>query len=358
MIEVFLDTNNFFRDDFLQSTLAEVVMKSAKFLNIKILIPETVIDEAKRNFASQLNDKIRKYKESHKDLSGHIKLPDVSINLDNVINKYNKFLDDLSKKNEVVILSYPEIPIKMIVAAAYEAEKPFNDKGHGFKDYIIWQTIKEYCDANPNSGERFFITTDGDFFEEEPKKKPKKKPILHHSLVASLRNANEAPVVISSLKDFFDLKIKPSLNKLNAKEIFDFNIKNETESILEKELLDYTAGGFDGLPFYNGVSISHVEEVIVKKNAQISKVAKNNVLINVSGSVWVLIEGSMDRMDYAFAMEQGIDIESGDVRDYDMHVSKDIKTPFELAILYSTKDKKILNHTITLTDEINYDRYR
>ncbi len=357
MIEVFLDTNNFFRDDFLQSTLAEVVIKGAKSFDIKILIPEIVIDEAKRNFASQLNDKIRKYKESHKDLSGHIKLPDVSINLDNVINKYNKFLDGLSKKNEVVILPYPEIPIKMIVAAAYEAEKPFDDNGNGFKDYIIWQTIKEYCDANSNTGERFFITTDGDFFEEEPKKKPKKKPILHPSLVASLKNFYEAPVVIPTLKDFFDLKIKPSLNKLNAKDIFNFDIEKEAESILEKELLDYAPAGFDGLPFDPDIYISCAEDVVIKKAPQISQVEKNSLLINVGGTVCITVEGSMDKIHYEYAMEQDIYIESSDIRDYHMLVSKYITTPFELDILYSTKDKKILNHTITLLDEVYHDFY-
>ncbi len=353
MIEVFLDTNNFFRDDFLQSTLAEVVIKGAKSFDIKILIPEIVIDEARRNFASQLNDKTRKYKESHKDLSGYIKLPDVSINLNDAIDEYNKFLDNLSTEHEIVILPYPEISIKEIVAAAYEAEKPFKENGNGFKDYIIWQTIKNYCDANSNTGERFFITTDNDFCEE----KSKKKPTLHPNLVASLKNFWEAPVVIPTLKDFFDLKIKPSLNTLNAKNIFNFDIEKKAESILEKELLDYAPAGFDGLPFDPDIYISCAEDVVINKAPQISQVEKNSLLINVGGTVCITVEGSMDKINYEYAMEQDIYIESSDIRDYHMLVSKYITTPFELDILYSTKDKKILNHTITLLDEVYHDSY-
>ncbi len=355
MIEVFLDTNVIISEGFLQSALAEAILNNPKFLDITILIPQVVIDESKRNLALQLQKKITKYKESRKDLNRFTDLPDIPTNLDDVIDKYNVCLDDILNANEIIILPYPKVPMETIIAASYEAKKPFNSNGKGFKDYAIWQTIKNYCESNPNSVERVFITNDTDFIKDQGNN----IFTLHPDLVDSLGSIKEIPELVLSLENFFDLKLQPSLKDLDAKDIPKFDIYKKVETILEKELLDYSPAGFEGLPFDPDIYISCAEDVVVTKAPQIYKLEKDNILIKSRGTVCITVEGSMDKMDYEYATEKGIDIdiESSDMRDYHVLVSKYITTPFKLDILYSTKDKKILNHTITLPDEVYHDSY-
>ncbi len=355
MTSVFLDTNIIIGAGFFRSAFAEGFLKGAKFLDIEVLIPEIVIDEVKGNFASDVTELFNEYKRNHKHLGKFMDMPDLNIILDAKIAEYNIFFDKLLKDHGVIILDYPKTPPKELVVKSYEAKKPFKATGEGHKDYLIWETIKEVYVARRYIPESFFITDDKKDF---CKKMPDGTFILHSDLVDSLEGIAKPPSVVKSLQEFFDLKIQPSLKNLNKRDIPNFNIEKYVESILEKEIMDYSADAFEELPFEDDIYISYVEELADKRDIQISEVEKDNSLIKVNGTASILVEGSMSLGDHELAIEQDIDIDDIDLRGYYMSVSKNIETPFELAILYSKKDKKILNHTISLPNAIYHGHYK
>ncbi len=352
MTTVFLDTNVIINEGFLKSTWAEAILKNADFFDIKILIPEVVIDEAKRKFASQINDKIRKYKESRKDLNRFTSLPDVPMNLDNVIDEYNKFLDNLLDEGEITILPYPETSLKELVEKSYEAKKPFKDTGKGFKDYTIWQTIKNYCKDNNNSVKKIFITNDKDFNKEQDNG----TFILHPDLADSLEGIKEIPELMRSLKDFFNQELKPLLSNLDSNDIPNFNIYKKIKTILENDLPNHFIYRLKELAFDEDLDIICVTDEPEIDYLNISEVNEDDILIDVEGTVGIEVQGSMSPEQFYGGDDGIVDYvqdemsgpnEDGDV-DHWIVVSQEISVSFELSIVYSKKDKKITNSTINL----------
>ncbi len=349
MIEVFLDTNAFYRANFFRSAFAEGFLKGAKFLGIKVLIPELVIDETKANFKSELKKKLNQY---HSNLGKLIVLSDPQTILDEEVIKYNNFLDNLLKKHRVVILPYPETPVKELVEKSYEAKKPFKAKGEGYKDYVIWQTIKTYCDYSLGLRNRFFITADKDFYE----KHSDGKFALHHELIATLKDATKAPKVILSLKDFFDQELKALLPVVDPKDIPDFNMQETVETILESDLPNHSIYRLKGLAFDEDLDIIYVTGAPEIDYLNISEVNEDDVLIDVKGTVEIEVQGSMSPEQFYGGDDGIVDYvqdemsgpnEDGDV-DHWFVVSQEISVSFELSIVYSKKDKKITNSTINL----------
>ena len=348
MTEVFLDTNTVYRANFFRSTLAEAVLKSTKFLNIKILIPELVIDETKANFKSELKKKLNQY---HNNLGKLINLSDPQTILDEEIIKYNNFLDNLLKKHGVVILPYPETPVKELVEKSYEAKKPFKAKGEGYKDYVIWQTIKTHCDYPLGYKDRFFITSDKDFYE----KHSDGTFALHPELITTLKEALKAPKVILSLKDFFDQKLKPLLPDVDSKDIPDFNMQETVKNILKEDLPNHPIISLEGLLFDEDLDIISVIGEPHITDHVISKINEDDILIDVEGTIEIQVKGSMPSSQ--FYGEDNHDVDHID-DEYDMDdegiihhwfvLTETIETDFDLTIAYSKKDKKITNNTINL----------
>ncbi len=352
MVEVFLDTNVIFKENFFRSVFAEAVLKGANFLGITILIPEIVIDEVKGNFEKELRERFDKYKKIKKHLDGLIELQDQKIILDNEIDKYNQGLDDFLSKYDVRILPYLDIPVKEIIAKSYEAKKPFKVNKEGYKDYVIWQTIKNHCNKEPYLLGRLFVTDNVNDFCE---KGANNTFNLHPDLIATLENVKEPPKIILSLKDFFNLKINPLLKTANPKDIPNLNIQETVGTILENDMLNYTADGFWGLPFGCEVTISSILDEPSIDKIHFSELNKNDILISVGGAIYVEVDGFMDKSEYYSSDDETIYVEEADYNDHVMRVSQCIETSFEVTILYSKKDKKALDYEFKLPDEVNYN---
>ncbi len=350
MTSVFLDTNIIIGAGFFRSAYAEGFLKGAKFRGIEVLIPEIVIDEVKGNFASDVTELFNEYKRNHKHLGKFMDMPDLNIILDAKIDEYNNFFDKLLDDHDVIILDYPKTSSKELVVKSYEANKPFKATREGHKDYLIWQTIKECCEKHPDDVDNFFIT---DNKKDFCKKMQDGTFTLHPDLATSLANIEGVPNVLSSLKDFFDLKLKPFLKTVNPKDIPNIDIEEYVKNTLNTDLLYYTALGFEDLPFGSDVSIVYVEDIPVVNKPELSEVDENDILINTSGTVLVNVSGFIDKMDYYAEDDDSIDVDDSDWNDHVMSASKCIEIPFELAISYSKKDKKITDYTIHLPTELD-----
>ncbi len=351
MIEIFLDTNIIINEGFFRFPFIDGALKRICFLGNKVLIPEIVIDETKGNFALHLAKQLKEHKQTHKKLGKLINVDNLDIILDDEINNYNSFLDRFLNRDGIEILAYPENSIKEIVTKSYEAKKPFNSDNKGYKDYVIWQTIKKYCEDNRGIAERFFITDN----KKDFCKTVDGISTLHPDLVASFDNIRGVPEVILSFRDFFDMKINPSLTTVNSKDIPPLNIKEIIENIFLNDLLDYTADGFLGLPFGCEVIISSILDEPYIDKISFSELNANDILIDINGTAYIEVDGFMDKSEYYSSEDETIYVEEADYNDHVMRVSQCIETSFDLTIMYSKKYDRILDHKLNLPDEINYD---
>lgn len=133
----------------------------------------------------------------------------------------------------------------------------------------------------------------------------------------------------------------------------------ETQEVLEAELQDYTTYGFEGLEFSNDITIISVEEVI-PENIGLKSLDSDEILINISGKIYIEANGFIDKHEYCSSLEHGerdLYVIDGDWNDHVMFVSQCIYTPFQVSLSYSKAGQEITGHSIELPEEIVDDFY-
>ncbi len=355
-MQIFIDTNIIIQEKFLRSTNALAFLKAARFLGFDIIIPEIVIDEVKANFCLTLAKSLTPYNKAQKIIASLTGLDQIDISLDDEKEKYIKWLDDILEQYGVKILTYPQISLKEIVTESYKAQKPFKKGGEGHKDYLIWKTISLYINDQENDVENCFLTDNvHDFCEKQDN-----DWVLHSYLANQIQADRSKPKVYRNLRELFDQKIASSLQGIEISDIPELSLndlKTKAQEILEKDLYLYSAYGFEGLSFENDVTIDCLHDVNIE-GWDLKEVDRDEVLITISGSVLIEVDGFIDKHD-SYSMD---DVDSkvyvidSNWNDWVMAVTTTIRTPFELALSYSKEENTITGHTVNLIEETSlYD---
>jgi hypothetical protein len=176
-------------------------LKTCALLQICVVIPDVVIDEAKGNYPKHLKEKAKAFQKAERELSKLADLEDQPINVPHLINAYDSFLDSLVDDNGVIVAPYPEISAKKLVEKSYENQKPFKDGGEGHKDYLIWVTIKSHILSNETSPPHIFLTNNvKDFCQTDGGDKHR----LHPDLAAQIELEHLRPEIQVSMKSVLD----------------------------------------------------------------------------------------------------------------------------------------------------------
>ncbi len=147
-----LDTNQVFSDG--EEDLTKLFNKNVndlrsfivnnKLTNVKLCIPEIVIQERITQRTKQTLNILEEFKNKHNKL----KIFGVDISNLPTENNIREKLIEISKKlsnEQIIIYSIPNPSISAVIKRAYLKIKPFQDEGKGFKDAIIWYSIIENC---------------------------------------------------------------------------------------------------------------------------------------------------------------------------------------------------------------------
>lgn len=358
-MRIFIDTNIIFKADFFRSTTAQSFLKAAKFLEIEVIIPDIVIDEVNGNFSKELPEKLTKFKKSYKELTELIDINEININISEKIKEYEDWLDTLLEEYEVTRLPYPKVSLKTIVTESYKKKKPFKDNGDGHKDYLIWETIKQYIAEKNNDPDTFFLTNN---VKDFCYKKGEDDWPLHNHLLDQIPDDKTAPEIHRVFKDFFDTKIAPQLEGVELKSVHELTqpeLYAKAQKIIESDLQDYSAYGFEGLSFCNEVTILSAFDTN-PTYIELKEVNDEEILITICGSVSIEANGFIDKHDYCSGIEHDnidINVIDGNWNDHVMFVSQVINTPFEVSLSYSKEEKGITGHSIELPEEIMDDIY-
>jgi hypothetical protein len=351
---IYLDTNILVKENFLRSIMAETLLKSCRFLDIAIMIPEVVIDETIGNFNKQvqkLSSELNKLNKNYDLLLGE------KVNSIDVEEKNTRYFESLNKKiNDygVDILEYPTITPKELVESSYTAKKPFKNNGDGYKDYIVWETIKDNIILNGNSFKYFFLNNNikdfSDGFEGSKK--------LHNDLVSQLPK-NIDVTLQTSIKEFYDQIISPKLTKIEFEDIPNiskYDIETEVERLLHSELFEYDAFGFSG-HYTNDITIVDTGDIFSEK-ILIEKIGKDSLYIKINGEISVDMHGFIDKFDYYSNYDELQNIVfmiDSDYNDHVCFVNEIAELPFEASFIYSEKSGERNNESFTLTSEIKHD---
>lgn len=344
-------------ESFFRSAQAQAFLKACSIIQVSVVIPAIVIDEVLGNFPKKLKAKAKAFQFAQKELGRIIELNAQDVSILEEIDAYENWLYELIEEKGVVIPPYPQVTLKELVEKSYDGEKPFKESGEGHKDFLVWETVKHHIESNSTTPPNFFLTNN---IKDFGGKDGVDKDILYPKLAEQIEEVELRPKLYTSLKAAFDKLLAPNLQDITIEEIPDLNsgdLQRMTDEYLLEDLPQRTAFGFEGVPFGNDVFISSVgaseiSEVILKKVA-------DEVVINVSGSVEIEVDGFMEKHSYYmdFDMDGGPDVYvvDSDWNNHVMAVSSSVETAFELSLFYSVADGEITGYQLSLPEEIDDD---
>lgn len=182
MIYIVLDTNVLHNDWNLTGTRLTLLTESAQKLNHQVCVPMVVVDELVHQYQTEIQDKADAYNKALKSLS-HMRTPLAYAKLDvqNEKDTYKEWMkQELASKN-VRVLPYPSTKHDYLVSKELGQLKPFLNSEKGYRDALIWESVKE-CKKKIGAEPLIFVSDNTNDFAN------KSKDSFHDHLIAELNN--------------------------------------------------------------------------------------------------------------------------------------------------------------------------
>lgn len=258
-MKVVLDTNIIFSDFHLKGAKINGLCESVKSTGDSVYIPAIVVDES----INKYHEKIQECKSKiDKNISDFKRLTDKEIKgcsiSDEFIAKeadeYSVLFQKQLRKLNIKIIPYPSIQHRELVKRDLARKKPFQESGKGYRDALIWESIKNICEKTValfDVPQIIFINKNHrDFCEDS---------ILHPDLKNDLisKGIDENYVrVIEDIDIFVKEYIKPkqkilrdildelNINKQHNKIDLNIEVENRTIGFLLYRQFDYEESPF------------------------------------------------------------------------------------------------------------------
>lgn len=271
-MKVTLDTNILVQDFWLESPQSKVFLDELNIIPATLYVPEIVIDETVNKFREFLIEKTLEQKKVNSELSKLLKTEVVNspIDIKAASDRYKVFIIDKLNKVNAQILPYPKIDHKDVVRKILERNKPFKKGDAGYRDFLIWQTIKKLeiwgteaivfiTNNTKDFGESGFLSEE--FVDKTTKNK-------NFKISVALSKFNDE-YILPQLKKLNDLKLqlnKGQVNKFNFKhwldtEFFEFIKEVEFEEVLTGFPYGVGKVSANEILFYDDFKITDVSEL-------------------------------------------------------------------------------------------------
>lgn len=167
---IFLDSNVFHNDAFLNYQSNKKLVQLAKLKKIKLYISCVVLMEVKNNYEKQL----RQYNKSITDINSKInRLKQLNlkayeeIEIEAELVKFDKYYENLEKQKIINIIEAPNTLLPELIFRSINRIKPFSESKQEFRDAIIWLTYARLAEEK-GLNNCFFITDNfRDFCRDE-----------------------------------------------------------------------------------------------------------------------------------------------------------------------------------------------
>lgn len=182
MKHIIIDTNVIHLDYKLTSTNITALVSTSDRLSHRIYIPDVVIDE----IVKQYKEEIKLYADDYNRAVSKLQKRKVAeeihkLDSDVMTKDYEDSLRNRINELGIVILSYPTTCHKEMVSRELSKRKPFLDGKKGYRDALIWETVKEYCKKFPVNEVIFLSENSNDFAD-------KNKRSFHPDLIIDCEN--------------------------------------------------------------------------------------------------------------------------------------------------------------------------
>lgn len=145
-MKIIIDTNIINKDYKLHGKYIVTLSGAAAKLGYEVCVPEVVVDEIVSHYKDELVEAYDTYLKGVSKLKKLLPEMPKSITskalIEDQLQKFRvQYEAELQSKN-IKILPYPNVAHKSIVAKELDRKKPFKDSQKGYRDSLIWETVK------------------------------------------------------------------------------------------------------------------------------------------------------------------------------------------------------------------------
>lgn len=210
-MNIILDANSVIGEGFGASVRFKTLLSVARVLKYPIYIPQISLDEAMAKFPRVLEQEIQSVRDRLAKVGNYLRR-DMQSSLDALDVETEtqilwKTLSAQLSEGEVSVVDYPDVPHKAIINRATARRKPFDEKGSGYRDTLIWMTVLDLIPQTDDS--IIFVSKDKDFRD--------KQGSLHPELVKEVTDLglpSDRVVLVNDLAALMDRYIRPNLNRV------------------------------------------------------------------------------------------------------------------------------------------------
>jgi len=280
---VILDTNVIVQSFWMNSGAFLILLENIKIAADDLIIPEVVFDESISQFEKKFNEQLEKIVTPIGKIEQQLNIGFnilEKLDFDKKMGEYRDYLEDMIAGHSIIKLEYPEVPHSLIARKYMKREKPFNNKGEGYCDALIWENVVGLLENDGCESVTLITSNSKDFCEGKE---------LHPELYKELEQRGISPdkiQIYTSLKEFNEDKIMPKLElseslkaQINENRFDDFNLSdwledklfdllNDNSRMLSYMFLKTTIGDFHLSEVYDVSNISALNVRYINANTR------------------------------------------------------------------------------------------
>ncbi len=236
-MHIVLDTNVVVTEGYGASRRFKLFLSVARMLGYSVYVPEVVVDEVVAKFArvlgSEAEDLGKKRRRLTELLSSELSDPldglDLAAESESFRSRLLKQLSDAS----VQLLSYPTTSHRDLVKRATTRIRPFNEKGSGYRDTLIWMTV---LDLVPRADDLIVLVAKDRMFRGQGTE-------LNARLVSEAKGEGDQSTDVAlalDLKALIDDYIRPNLKNVAWDDPVKTlsNLANDVGSTLDTQIMN------------------------------------------------------------------------------------------------------------------------
>lgn len=236
-MNIFLDSNVFFKDPFLKKGKKEILLKLAEFDDVKLFINKTVYKEIYRGHKNSLEIELKNLNDALTNLNPFLndKRIKVDTNIEELMRDFELYFDLIQEKEQLEIIEYDSDVLDYIVDIDMFQKPPFiKENKKEIRDAIIWYSYKLYIEKNKLE-DCYFISNNHKEFGTSDAKKQKEQPYSIHPDILGKLN-------ITAYKNIYDFlthkddEVKILYGQIIS-DVFLENIEDELEKGLAEEII-------------------------------------------------------------------------------------------------------------------------
>lgn len=268
---VFLDTNSLRVRKPLSNANSRMIQALSRSGQIRLVVPDVVLHELSRQWAEEAEENAEKLALARKSLNETLdELGDENLvlqlpSLDR--ERFYQHARQLLTEKRAEIPATPSVSTEYLLNKDLNVTKPFSRDGKGFRDALIWETIRALCDDLENTSEPTIFVTNNhtDFCEERGGR-------LHQDLRKDLATGREVEVLPSLHHLLQHVAIKPlveshreiesQLQRDRLEELIDLPVAELHGRDVEDVVGVYVGSGLFEVPVTTGLDGATFDEIM------------------------------------------------------------------------------------------------